>query len=138
MVETPLDDAGSSVMAASGCTPSITPGPMIVAYTAEEGSPDAERLQLLARLVDTPEASSRPAGAPEVVPPTTLRLLRATTAPALVVSRYLDVLAWNPLAGALLGDPGAAPRRERNMIEAAMGAPGGCPRFAGIRDDIEG
>ncbi|MGW0424735.1 hypothetical protein [Streptomyces sp. NPDC003015] len=38
--------------------------------------------------------------------PTTLRLLRTTTAPALVVGRFLDVLgrlAWNPLAGSLLG-----------------------------------
>ncbi len=31
-----------------------------------------------------------------------MRLLRTTTSPALVVGRFLDVLAWNPVAGALL------------------------------------
>ena len=42
--------------------PGTTPGPMIVAYTAEEGSPDSERLQLLARLVDTPAPVAVPVG----------------------------------------------------------------------------
>ena len=79
-------------------------------FSAEE----TRHLHALAAAARTP--ARRRSRAPEVVPPTTLRLLRATTAPALVVSRYLDVLAWNPLAGALLGDPGAAPRRERNML----------------------
>jgi hypothetical protein len=31
-----------------------TPGPMLIVYTAEEASPDAERLQLLAGLLDAP------------------------------------------------------------------------------------
>jgi transcriptional regulator with XRE-family HTH domain len=53
---------------------------------------------------------------PEVVPPTTLRLLRTMTAPAVVVGRHLDVLAWNPLADALLGGLTALPRRARNML----------------------
>ena len=52
----------------------------------------------------------------EVVPPTTLRLLRTMTTPALVVGRHLDVLAWNPLAGALLGELTALPRPARNML----------------------
>ena len=50
------------------------------------------------------------------MPPTTLRLLRATTSPALVVGRFLDVLAWNPLAGALLGAFTELPRAERNLL----------------------
>jgi len=54
--------------------------------------------------------------APEVVPPTTLRLLRTMTVPAVVVGRHLDVLAWNPLAGALLGELTPLPRRARNML----------------------
>jgi hypothetical protein len=33
--------------------PGSTPGPMIIAYTAVDGTADSERLQLLARLVDT-------------------------------------------------------------------------------------
>jgi len=53
---------------------------------------------------------------PEVVPPTTLRLLRTMTGPAVVVGRHLDLLAWNPLAGALLGELTAVPRTARNML----------------------
>ncbi|WP_030438268.1 helix-turn-helix transcriptional regulator [Actinoplanes subtropicus] len=52
----------------------------------------------------------------EVVPPTTLRLLRTMTAPTLVVGRHLDVLAWNPLAAALLGELTTLPRQARNML----------------------
>jgi transcriptional regulator with XRE-family HTH domain len=52
----------------------------------------------------------------EVVPPTTLRLLRTMTPPTLIVGRHLDVLAWNPLAGALLGELTALPRPARNML----------------------
>jgi transcriptional regulator with XRE-family HTH domain len=53
---------------------------------------------------------------PEVVPDTTLRLLATMSGPALVVGRFLDVLAWNPLAGALLGDFTRLPVEERNML----------------------
>ena len=53
---------------------------------------------------------------PEEVPETTLRLLRSTASPALVVGRFLDVLAWNPLGGALLGDFTRRPRQERNLL----------------------
>jgi transcriptional regulator with XRE-family HTH domain len=52
----------------------------------------------------------------EEVPPTTLRLLAATTSPALVVGRFLDVLAWNPLASALLGAFTQLPETERNLL----------------------
>ena len=38
------------------------------------------------------------------------------SAPALVVGRFLDVLAWNPLAGALLGDFTELPGTERNLL----------------------
>ncbi|MFB7979727.1 MmyB family transcriptional regulator [Streptomyces vinaceus] len=36
--------------------------------------------------------------------------------PALVLGRHLDVVAWNPLAEALLGDPASRPPTERNML----------------------
>ena len=35
---------------------------------------------------------------------------------AIVLDAKYDVLAWNPLAAALLEDFSAQPRRERNMI----------------------
>jgi hypothetical protein len=50
------------------------------------------------------------------VPPTTARLLAEMIAPALVVGRFLDVLAWNPLAGALLGGFTHLPVSERNLL----------------------
>jgi transcriptional regulator with XRE-family HTH domain len=53
---------------------------------------------------------------PEQVPETTLRLLRTMTSPALVVGRFLDVLAWNPLAGALLGEVTQLPQADRNLL----------------------
>jgi transcriptional regulator with XRE-family HTH domain len=53
---------------------------------------------------------------PEEVPETTLRLLRTMTSPALVVGRFLDVLAWNPLAGALLGEFTQLPPAEQNLL----------------------
>jgi transcriptional regulator with XRE-family HTH domain len=53
---------------------------------------------------------------PELVPPTTLRLLSTMSSPALVVGRFLDILAWNPLAGALLGDFVQLPVSERNLL----------------------
>ena len=52
------------------------------------------------------------------------------TSPALVVGRFLDVLAWNPLAGALLGEfTAAAPGRAEPAGTAA--APGGRPGLPG-------
>ncbi|MGW7427131.1 MmyB family transcriptional regulator [Streptomyces sp. NPDC054813] len=61
---------------------------------------------------------------PEEVPDTTRRLLRTMTSPALVVGRFLDVLAWNPLGGALLGEftrrPQPQPQRERERNLLAL------------------
>ncbi|RSD11845.1 helix-turn-helix transcriptional regulator [Amycolatopsis eburnea] len=54
--------------------------------------------------------------APERVPEGTRRLLRVTDTPAVVLGRHLDLLDWNPLAEALLGDPGAYPPDRLNML----------------------
>jgi hypothetical protein len=43
-------------------------------------------------------------------------LLDATTLPAFVVTQHLDVLAWNPLAAELLGDPDEVEQDERNVL----------------------
>lgn len=52
-----------------------------------------------------------------VVRPSVLRLLdRMADLPALVMSAKGDVLAWNPMATALLGDFSALPAAHRNMI----------------------
>lgn len=74
------------------------------------------------------------------MPPTTLRLLRATTSPALVVGRFLDVLAWNPLAGALLGAFTEVPRAERNLLALLLHpeADRACPERAATVAELTG
>ncbi|WP_121830728.1 helix-turn-helix domain-containing protein [Streptomyces sp. S1] len=51
--------------------------------------------------------------AQEVRPPTR-RLLDALGAPAIVLGRRMDILAWNPLAAALLTDFSQLPDKQRN------------------------
>jgi transcriptional regulator with XRE-family HTH domain len=80
-------------------------------FSAEE----TRHLHTLAAAARKPKRRSRQRSA-EVVPETTLRLLRTMTGPALVVGRHLDLLAWNPLAGALLGPVTGLPRATRNML----------------------
>lgn len=54
---------------------------------------------------------------PMQVRPTVLRMLdRMSGLPALVLSARSDVLAWNPLAAAMLGDFAAMPTIHRNLI----------------------
>jgi transcriptional regulator with XRE-family HTH domain len=79
-------------------------------------SPEESRhLHSLAAATRTPTRTPR-RYPPEEVPETTLRLLHSTTSPALVVGRFLDILAWNPLAGALLGAFAQLPQSERNLL----------------------
>ncbi|MEV4352522.1 helix-turn-helix transcriptional regulator [Actinoplanes sp. NPDC049596] len=61
--------------------------------------------------------------APERVPRSTRNLLQVMDTPALVVSRHLDVLAWNPLAVALLGEPELLPPNQRNLLIALFKDP---------------
>ncbi|WFE65246.1 helix-turn-helix transcriptional regulator [Micromonospora sp. WMMD714] len=53
---------------------------------------------------------------PERVPESTRRLLRVMDTPAVVLGRHLDLLAWNPWAVALLGDPDGYPPDRLNML----------------------
>jgi transcriptional regulator with XRE-family HTH domain len=73
---------------------------------------DAER----AHLFDLSRPARRRRTAPvERVRPEVRRLVDALHhIPAMVIGRRMDVLAWNPLAAALLADWGALPREERN------------------------
>ncbi len=80
-------------------------------FSAEE----TRHLHGLATAARTPARTAR-RHEPEEVPPTTMRLLRTTTSPALVVGRFLDVLAWNPLAGALVDGFAEVPETERNLL----------------------
>ncbi|MEV7423883.1 MULTISPECIES: helix-turn-helix domain-containing protein [unclassified Streptomyces] len=84
-------------------------------FTTEE----SRYLHSLAAAARTPARGPR-RHEPEVVPPTTLRLLRTLSSPAVVVGRFLDVLTWNPLAGALLGEFTQRPRAERNLLSLLL------------------
>src|SRR4051812_5956448 len=54
--------------------------------------------------------------AAEQVPDSTRRLLRALDTPAVVLGRHLDLLDWNPMAEALLGNPDGYPPDRLNML----------------------
>ncbi|MFF0016321.1 helix-turn-helix transcriptional regulator [Streptomyces sp. NPDC005374] len=77
---------------------------------------------------------------PEEVPDTTLRLLRGLASPALVVGRFLDVLAWDPLGGALLGEFTRRPQRERNLPALFLHPEAGraCPKRAATVAELIG
>lgn len=58
-----------------------------------------------------------PPGPSRDVPAGILRLLdRLDDVPALVVDAKYDILAWNPMAAALIGDFSAFPAKERNTV----------------------
>ncbi|MFI9756995.1 helix-turn-helix transcriptional regulator [Streptomyces sp. NPDC051963] len=63
-----------------------------------------------------PATPARRSGRPEVAPRLRQLLETMHDVPALVLSRGMDVVAWNRGATALLGDFGALPPAERNLI----------------------
>ena len=91
--------------------------------------PSAEVLDALARALQLEEVERnhlhelaapapvrRRAPAPERVRPAVHQLLeRFDSVPAFVLGRRMDLLAWNRLAAALIGDPGRLPPGRRNM-----------------------
>lgn len=81
------------------------------------GLDDAERRHLfgLAHAARRP-APARPDRGPETVPDSTRRLLWVMDTPAVVLGRHLDLLAWNPMAEALLGSPDSYPPDRLNML----------------------
>jgi transcriptional regulator with XRE-family HTH domain len=104
-------------------------------FSAEE----SRHLHSLASAARTPARRPR-SYVPEEVPDTTLRLLRTMTSPALVVGRFLDVLAWSPLAGALLGEFTQQPQSERNLLSLLLHpeADQACPERAATVAELTG
>ena len=75
---------------------------------------EAERAYLYHLVGEEP---APPAGPSPDVPAGVLHLLdRLDDTPAYVIDAKYDILAWNPLAAALLGDPAAWPPDRRNVI----------------------
>ncbi|BEL03563.1 helix-turn-helix transcriptional regulator [Actinoplanes sichuanensis] len=87
------------------------------AIAAALGLDDDERRHLftLARAARRPVPVRVDRG-PERVPDGTRRLLRVMDTPAVVLGRHLDLLDWNPMAEALLGDPAGLPVDRLNML----------------------
>jgi transcriptional regulator with XRE-family HTH domain len=96
--------------------------------------PSAEVLDAIARALQLEDVERRhlhdlaapPArrvrrAAPERVPPGLLQLLaQLGDIPAMVLGRRMDLLAWNPLAAALVGDPGRLPPEHRNVARIML------------------
>lgn len=71
----------------------------------------------------------------KAVRPQLQRLLdQLTETPALVFGRYLDILAWNHLAAALIADFGQMPQRQRNYVRMVFTD----PAMRTLYDDWEG
>ncbi|MFA1545604.1 helix-turn-helix transcriptional regulator [Actinomadura chokoriensis] len=87
---------------------------MLVALGRALRLTDDERAHLHYLAGEVPRPSPTPA---REVRPGLLHLLeRLDDAPALVCDAKYDVLAWNPMAAALLGDFALAPEGERNVV----------------------
>jgi len=88
---------------------------------------DAERDHLFHLAGGSPP---RPGRIRSTVRPSVLRLMdRVTDLPAVLLDAKTDVLAWNPMAAALLGDMSAIPLGQRNI--ARMGFGNGDRRMGG-------
>ncbi|BCJ50280.1 transcriptional regulator [Actinoplanes sp. NBRC 14428] len=78
---------------------------------------------------------------PELVPRNAGVLLESIDLPAFVVTRHLDVLAFNDLAAALLGDTRGLPRDQRNVLAALFRDEGfrqRCPDWEAMALDFIG
>ncbi|TKK89741.1 helix-turn-helix domain-containing protein [Herbidospora galbida] len=75
---------------------------------------ERRHLMRLARL--TRRTRPSPGRAADRVPRNARLLLSAVDLPAFVASRHLDMLAWNGMAAALLGDPRRLPPDRRNVL----------------------
>ncbi|MGW5000191.1 helix-turn-helix transcriptional regulator [Streptomyces hydrogenans] len=65
-----------------------------------------------------------PRRTPQKVQPRLLRLLDdLNTIPAIVLGRRMDILAWNPLAAALVTDFGDIPEKHRNYVRLVFTDP---------------
>ncbi|MDQ2710358.1 MAG: hypothetical protein M3Z25_23270 [Actinomycetota bacterium] len=78
--------------------------------------------------------SDRADAAAQQVRPGLRRLLDSTEVPSYIVGRNTDVLAWNPLAAALVTDFGALPPRQRNLARLVFLDEGMRSLYADWRD----
>lgn len=71
-----------------------------------------------------PAGDERPARRQRVLPALRILLDEITSAPAIVLGRRMDILAWNPMAKALLVDFETLDEPQRNYVWLAFNMPG--------------
>ncbi|MFI6909541.1 helix-turn-helix domain-containing protein [Nonomuraea sp. NPDC050394] len=81
---------------------------------------DADQRDYLRLLAGHAPARRRPHRRQSVPAPVQVLLTSLTAIPALVLGRFMDVLAWNPLAADLLTDFGAVAPARRNYLRLAI------------------
>ena len=93
-----------------GCSPQRP----VLASLARVLRLDDDQRAYMHELAGTPAKSRR--RAPQKVKPYLQRILDHLDTPAIVMTPTHDILAWNPLAAALMVDFGEIPERERNFV----------------------
>ena len=92
----------------------IQPSAPVLASLARVLRLDDDQRSYMNELAGTPAKSRR--RAPQKVKPYLQRVLERIDAPAIVMTPTHDILAWNPLAAALMVDFGELAERERNFM----------------------
>src|SRR3954462_10362184 len=95
---------------------------------------DDDQRTYMNELAGNPAATRSRRRAPQKVKPYLRRVLDRVDAPAIVMTPTHDVLAWNPLAAALMVDFGEVPERERNFMRLLFTD----PRMRSLYPDWEG
>src|SRR5207237_1930332 len=110
----------------------IQPWAPVLASLARVLRLDDDQRTYMYELAGTPAKSRR--RAPQKVKPYLRRVLDRIDAPAIVMTPTHDILAWNPLAAALMVDFGEIPERERNFMRLLFTD----PRLRSLYPDWEG
>ncbi|MEU9918782.1 helix-turn-helix transcriptional regulator [Streptomyces sp. NPDC051001] len=84
---------------------------------------DDDQRDYMLELAGKENARPRRHAEQKVRPPTRRILDNLTEIPALVLGRYLDILAWNPLAAALMADFSQIPEGQRNSVRLVFTDP---------------
>src|SRR5947207_596164 len=94
----------------------IHPSAPVLASLARVLRLDEDQRTYMNELGGNPAAAKSRRRSPQKVKPYMQRVLDRVAAPAMVMTPTHDVLAWNPLAAALMIDFGEVPERERNFV----------------------
>ena len=114
----------------------INPSPPVLASLARVLRLDDDQRTYMHELAGTNTAATKSRRrAPQKVKPYLQRVLdHITDAPAIVMTPTHDILAWNPLAAALMVDFSEVPERERNFMRLLFTD----PRMRSLYPDWEG